>query len=78
MAQPVPNPPPGFDALSTDEKLEYLEALWERVLEQSSVPIPDWQRELIEERLRAFAQDPTEGRPWRDVRTELERKFASR
>lgn len=32
MTQPVPNPPPGFDDLTTEEKVEYVSALWDRVL----------------------------------------------
>ena len=28
MAKPVPLPPPGFDDLSVDEKIDYLESLW--------------------------------------------------
>jgi putative addiction module component (TIGR02574 family) len=54
MAQPVPNPPPGFDALSVDEKLDYVESLWDQIVKQSSVPLPDWQRELLQERLDAY------------------------
>jgi hypothetical protein len=27
----VPLPPPGFDDLSVDEKLDYLQSLWERI-----------------------------------------------
>jgi putative addiction module component (TIGR02574 family) len=54
MAQPVPNPPPGFDALSVDEKIDYVESLWDHIVSQSSVPLPDWQRELLQERLDAY------------------------
>lgn len=75
MAHPVPNPPPGFDALSVDEKVEYVESLWDRVLEQSPGSIPDWQSELLRERLAAYRADPTQGRPWAEVKADLERKY---
>ena len=31
MANPVPLPPPGFDDLSVDEKIDYLQSLWDRI-----------------------------------------------
>jgi putative addiction module component (TIGR02574 family) len=77
MAQPVPNPPPGFDALSVEEKIEYVESLWDRIVAQTEPPVPDWHRELLQERLDAYRSDPTEGRPWTEVRAELQRKFGS-
>jgi putative addiction module component (TIGR02574 family) len=75
MAQQVPNPPPGFDALSVDEKIDYVEALWESIVERSSIPIPDWHRELVAERLEAYRAEPSAGRPWAEVRAELQRKY---
>jgi hypothetical protein len=30
MPNPVPLPPPGFDDLSVEEKLDYLQSLWDR------------------------------------------------
>jgi putative addiction module component (TIGR02574 family) len=75
MAQPVPNPPPGFDALSTEEKIEYIESLWDQTVEHSAIPVPDWHRELIRERLEAFRADPSAGRPWSEIRLELQRKY---
>jgi hypothetical protein len=31
MAKPVPLPPPGFDDLSVEEKIDYLQSLWNRI-----------------------------------------------
>ena len=43
-------PPPGFDQLSPDEKLEYIEALWEHMTEHpEDVPIEDWHRDVVRE-----------------------------
>jgi putative addiction module component (TIGR02574 family) len=75
MAQSVPNPPPGFDALSVDEKIDYVEALWDSIVERSDIPVPDWHRELLTERLQAYRADPLAGRSWNEVRTELQRKY---
>jgi putative addiction module component (TIGR02574 family) len=78
VAQPLPSPPPGFDALSVDEKIAYIESLWDSVLEDSAIPMPEWHRELIQERLAAYRRDPSAGCPWTEVRAELERKLSSR
>ena len=31
MTNPVPLPPPGFDDLSVDEQIEYVQSLWNRI-----------------------------------------------
>lgn len=31
MPKPVPLPPPGFDDLSVDEKIDHLQSLWHRI-----------------------------------------------
>jgi hypothetical protein len=31
MAKPKRTPPPGFDDLSVDEQIDYLQALWDRI-----------------------------------------------
>lgn len=78
MAQAVPNPPPGFEQLSVDEKIEYVESLWEQIVGSSSVPVPDWHLQLLEERLAAYRAAPAEGTAWSEVRAELERKWCGR
>jgi putative addiction module component (TIGR02574 family) len=78
MAQSVPNPPPGFESLSVREKIEYVESLWESILDRAELPIPDWHRELIRERLDAYRADPSKCRPWSEVRAELEQRYPRR
>jgi putative addiction module component (TIGR02574 family) len=75
MAQSVPNPPPGFDTLSVEEKIEYVESLWDQIVNDADIPIPEWHRELIRERLEAFRADSSAGRPWSEMRVELRRKY---
>jgi putative addiction module component (TIGR02574 family) len=79
MARTLPIPPPGFDDLSTDEKLEYVQSLWDRIAARpEDVPIPDWHREVLEERLKAHRANPAAGRPWDEVRAEILNKLQSR
>ena len=45
MPKPLPLPPPGFDELSVDEKIDYLQSLWGRIAATpDTVPVPDWHR----------------------------------
>jgi len=71
MTQPA-LPPPGFDELSPDEKLEYIQALWDHFTDHpEDVPVPDWHREVIAERLAAYRRGEMTSRPWSEVREEL-------
>jgi putative addiction module component (TIGR02574 family) len=71
MAQPA-LPPRGFDELSADEKLEYIQALWANFSKHpEEVPLPDWHRQVVAERLAAHRRGEMTSRPWSDVREEL-------
>ena len=72
MAQTLSIPPPGFDELSVEEQVDYVQTLWDRIAAHpSTVPIPDWHRHVLAERLAAYTANPTEGRSWDEVREEL-------
>jgi Putative addiction module component len=61
---PIPFPPPGFDDLSTDEKIDYLALLWDRITTPSTtIDVPEWHREVIAERVRDLHSDPDSGDP---------------
>ena len=65
-------PSPGFDELTPDEKLEYLQALWDHFAEHpEEVPVPDWHRQVIAERLAAYRRGEATTRPWSEVRDGL-------
>lgn len=79
MPKPIPSLPPGFDELSIDERIDFVQSLWDRIAATpQQVPIPDWHRRIILERLESYRADPTAGRPWADVRTEIEAKLRDR
>jgi putative addiction module component (TIGR02574 family) len=68
----LPAIPAGFDDLSPDEKIEYIQGLWERVVAHpEEVPAEDWQGELVTERLAAYRSGETTTRPWRKIRDDL-------
>ena len=72
MANTLPLPPPGFDELDIDAQIDYVQALWDRIAAKADlVPVPDWHRAILDERLADLDANPDAGRPWEEVRTEL-------
>lgn len=43
----------------------------DRMAREEDVPVPEWHRDLLRERLAAFEANPEEGRPWEEVEAEL-------
>jgi len=79
MARDLPIPPPGFDELPVEDKVQYVEALWDRIAAAPErVGVPDWHRQVLRERLAEYRSDPRAGRPWSQVRDELLRELAAR
>ena len=79
MAQTVPNPPPGFDQLPVTEQIEYVQSLWDRIAASpDQVPTPDWHLGIIRQRLQESERAPESGKPWEEVRAEVERKLGHR
>lgn len=59
MVRTLPFPPPGFDDLSLDEKIVYVQALWNRIeASREDEPVPDWHLEILRERLAEHRAHP--------------------
>ena len=79
MSASLPLRPPGFDELSVDEQIAYVQSLWDHIAAGvDQVPLADWQRELLEERLAAHRAAPHEARPWEEVLERLQRRLRPR
>jgi putative addiction module component (TIGR02574 family) len=79
MARPLPMPPPGFDDLSVEDKIDYVQSLWDRVAADADrAPLHEWQQQLLEERLASHHAAAGEARPWEDVLDGLERRLLNR
>jgi putative addiction module component (TIGR02574 family) len=78
MSNALPLPPPGFDDLPVEEKLDYVQLLWNRIVAHpEEVPVPDWHQRVIEERLEAHRADPSSARPGEEIRNEINEKLRS-
>jgi putative addiction module component (TIGR02574 family) len=76
MSNSVPLPPLGFDDLSIDEQIEYVQSLWDRIAATPErVPVPEWHREILDERLKDDDANPGAGENWDVVRDRLRDKL---
>ncbi len=79
MPEPVAIPPPGFDELSVEEQIDYVQSLWERIAATpDQVPVPDWHRDVLDERLKDYEATPDAGESWDVVRDRLRDKLRQR
>ena len=79
MAANLPFPPPGFDDLSQEDQIDYVQSLWDRIAATpDQVPVPDWHRQVIRDRIADHQANPPEGRPRDEVRDEIRKQLAPR
>ena len=79
MSQALPLPPPGFDALSVDEQIDYVQSLWDRIAARpEDIPVPDWHREILAERLAAHQRNNDRGKDWEEFEAELTAELTER
>lgn len=64
--------PPEFDAVPKDQRIAFVQELWDRIAQDPErVPVPREHKRILEERLNAYRANPQRGRPWNEVREEL-------
>lgn len=79
MSQALPIPPPGFDALSVDEQIDYVQSLWDHIAAKpEDVPVPDWHREILAERLAAHNPGKDQGTAWEEFEKDLSAELSQR
>lgn len=70
--------PPEFDAASEEQRIAFVQELWDRIAQDPDrVPVPEYHRRILDERLDAYRANPKPGRPWSEVREELLIKLRS-
>lgn len=61
-----------FSKLSAAEKLQLVEDLWDDLAASpDAIPVHDWQREELDRRKAAHANDPSSGLTWEDVKRDI-------
>lgn len=72
MSQTLPVPPPGFEALSLEEQIDYVQSLWDHIAARpDEVPVPDWHRQVLAERLASYDTSAVAGKTWEELDQEL-------
>ncbi len=70
--------PPGFEAMSAEEKIAYVQALWDLIsASPAELAVPGWHEQIIEARLEQARSASAELRAWGDVRAELQARVRS-
>jgi len=55
-----------------DQRIQLVEDLWDSIAElPESVEVPQWHRQVLENRLKAYHEDPQAGSPWSEVKKEI-------
>ena len=76
MGRPLPIPPPGFDDLPIADKIDYVQSLWDRIAAAADqVPLQEWQRRILNERLAAHRAAPADASPWNEVLDRIEHRL---
>ena len=58
--------------MSVEDKIEYVQALWDRIAaNESQVPVPEWHRQVLGERLADYRANPDQGRSWEELEADL-------
>jgi len=79
MSSTIPEIPDEFKALSTDERIAYVQALWDFIAQSpDEIEIPEWHQRILDERLAAWKESPEAGRPWEEVKQDILRKLRDR
>lgn len=79
MSTRLPLPPPGFDELPVNEKLDYVQSLWDRIVADSGqVPVPDWHWEVLRDRVRERGASQDDRHDWASVRDNLIRELEAK
>ena len=78
MPRSLPDPPPGFDDLSVEDQIEYLQSLWDRVIAAADRgPVPPWHRKIIGIRIAELEANPDSPLPWEKAREEITRRLGN-
>lgn len=66
---------PDLKQLSVEERLELIEVVWESLEDEATdVPVPDWHKSVIDERLDALEAGTSVGAPLKEVMDRLRRR----
>jgi len=57
-----------IELLSTEEKIQLAEKLWNDIEKERAAPLSPAQHQLLQERLTIHSKNPTAGKSWQEVK----------
>ena len=72
----MPIPTLDLDKLTREEKLRLIEQIWDSLeVDADDLPIPEWHRRLLDQRLDEMDREGPIGVPWEQVLQELQSRL---
>jgi putative addiction module component (TIGR02574 family) len=63
--------------MNLSEKLNLMEALWDELREaESELPVPDWHRQVLEERERQVSEGTAKFIPWEAAKERIAKRVS--
>jgi putative addiction module component (TIGR02574 family) len=54
------------------QRIQLVEDIWDSIAEMpEAIEIPEWHKKELDERLKAYHANPSEGSPWNDVKKRI-------
>ena len=67
-----------FASMSVSERIQLVEDLWDSIAaSEADVPLTTAQCDEIDRRLESLERDPQAGKPWSEVRSQIEERLRS-
>ena len=58
--------------MPVEDRIRLVEDIWDSIVElPEPVPVPEWHKQELDERLKAYHDDPAAGSPWSEVRRRI-------
>lgn len=63
-----------IDRMSLSDKLQAMEELWDDLCRRDAVPVPQWQKKLLDERQRLITQSKAHFTDWETAKKRIAKK----
>ena len=64
--------PEDFKTLSSDDRIDYVQSLWNFIAQTpDQVPIPESHKQILDQRLAAYQNEPNLAEPWDQTRDRI-------
>ena len=65
-----------LDQMTRQEKLEAMEALWDDLCQHAAVPVPQWHKDILDERQRLIDDGKAEFIDWETAKKQIKERIS--